>query len=773
MVTTGPFREIIEIEEFQELKTLFDSCPDLFCIANKEGYFIRLNPSWSRILGYSQDFLLARPFIDLVHPDDVEATLKETSCLSSESHTTISFENRYRKSDNTYIWLTWSASCHKGKIFAFAKDITGIKRNETFLATIQGQAKIGGWTLNTSDYTTTWTEETYHIHDLPLNTPTNAAGGIEFYHPEYRDKIRNYVKDCIEKKLAYDDIFKFITATGRQLWVRVTGYPIVDITDKVTHLMGTFQDVTNLKTLTDELAKTTVQFADVLTNSPGMVYQFRMEPDGTMFFPYSSPQTFEIYEIEPEQFKKDPSLMLKMAHPDDQKGLQESIVSSAETLKGFEWNGRIITSSGKLKWIKAKSTPRKLESGSILWNGIVVDITKEKELEKSLEEQRCIAEHSARLASLGELAAGVGHEINNPLTIVMGGLVKVNREMDKLSITYSPLRDTIRKIEAGCERIRKIVLGLKSLAYTNDSDVTIQSREDQSTDLFEALKITVDLVDEIYAKEGIVINLQQKKEGMAVRCSTTHVQQIIMNLLSNAKDACLTSANPHIEVSLKDAGHSWTVSVADNGNGISPDHREKLFSAFFTTKAVGKGTGLGLAISKSIVESYGGKIYFESNPAGTVFHVDFPKNKRAPNPPQPIDKPMDFLPEHLDVLVVDDEREICDLLADHLQYYQCKVAMAEDAQTALSLIKQKKFDLIITDVKMPGMDGISLLKEITSKNLAENATKVILTGGISDDTAKAAHKFLLANVDGILNKPFTPTELFGIVQRASHKKRVA
>jgi signal transduction histidine kinase/ActR/RegA family two-component response regulator len=522
-----------------------------------------------------------------------------------------------------------------------------------------------------------------------------------------------------------------------------------------------------IKKLSEELAMKSKQLDDVLTNSQGMVYQFQLEPDGTMFIPYISPQSLEIYEITSDDLLADPKLMLEMVHLDERTNIHQQIMKSATELKRFQWIGRILTANKKIKWIKTTNVPRKLDSGSILWDGIAVDITKEKMLEQHLFDQRRIAEHAARLASLGELAAGVGHEINNPLAVVMGNIEKLKREMESSGALTPSIAAIMKKQMDGCERIRKIVLGLRSLAHAGR-----QEDKADAADLGECVKSTVDLVAEIYSNERIEIVFNQPSSRYVVSSSTTHVQQVLMNLMSNAKDALHDSATPKIKIDIDDHGNYCTLSVIDNGSGIKTEDQAKMFSSFFTTKGVGRGTGLGLAISKSIVEADGGKIYFESSEAGTKFCVDFPKQSfKSPQDEVPV--PIPDQAQLLKVLIVDDEEDVREVLGFLLGQQQCDVVAAESGEQALCLLETKTFDLIVTDAKMPGMNGGVLLEEISKRNLAPQATKVIMTGGVVDDLTSANGTLMVHLIDGSIAKPFEYNELLAMITRVQKRKAAA
>lgn len=226
--------------------------------------------------------------------------------------------------------------------------------------------------------------------------------------------------------------------------------------------------------------------------------------------------------------------LAKMSHPDDLDDLQQNITSSAQKLTPFEWTGRIITKTKKVKWIKAKSIPQRKDSGSILWSGIVVDITKEKELELKLTNQQYINEHSTRLASLGKIASGIGHEINNPLAIVMAYNQKIKKLIEEIVPDKAEARKILDKQHVACERIKKIVTGLRHLSHSGQTELKAH------IDICNSIEQTIDFVREIYAFDGVKIAFDSTNiKDAFVNCSSVHLQQILLNLFSNAKDAML------------------------------------------------------------------------------------------------------------------------------------------------------------------------------------------------------------------------------------------
>jgi PAS domain S-box-containing protein len=710
----------------EDYRLLVEECPDMLCIASIDGYFLFINKTWRSVLGYDLDDLKSKPFMDFVHKDDIAPTSDLMVDLARESSECVLFQNRYRKADGTYVWLAWGAKNIDGKIYAFAKDVTELKTHELFLSDIQKQASIGAWTLDVKTLETSWTEQTYRIHEVELGTPTNTEKGIEFYHPDDRGRIRKYVYDAIAKKQPYDDIFRFITAKGRHIWVRATGGPVLNSKGEVTHLQGTFQDIDTYQSLVTAHQKLEYDSQYFINNSPAMIYQFQLDPDGKMFFPYVSSKAFDIYQIEAQEFKKHPSIMLDMTHPDDQESLRQKILTSAEQMEAFEWSGRIITSMGETRWIKAQSLPRREPGGAILWHGHVMDITNEKRLELELLEQQKSLEHQSRLASIGELAAGVGHEINNPLAVVMG-YVHILKEQIKCLDQESreKILPILSRQEAACDRMANIVRGLKALS----SPV---SHESECCDIALSMHSCLEFAEEIHGKDILRFQDQELKAEMWVKLSNAKVHQVLTNLINNAMDAVHNQADKSITVAIHAADSRFVeIRVTDNGPGIPESIQDKVFQSFFTTKNVGKGTGLGLSIVHKIIHDSGGRVSFTSSPAGTSFLVHIPKVELMSEPAR--EPAEDFAGRSgptLRILVVDDEEDLLDIIKTDLETAGQHVITAISAEDALSILKERSFDWVISDIKMPGMSGPDLFVAMNTLSHLENTKRAFMTGGV-------------------------------------------
>jgi two-component system NtrC family sensor kinase len=348
---------------------------------------------------------------------------------------------------------------------------------------------------------------------------------------------------------------------------------------------------------------------------------------------------------------------------------EQEIIRTGEPLIGREEHN--VDSAGREHWVSSTKVPWRDESGQILGIvGLSRDITRRKLNEQKLREQNMRLEEFARsehaaleqlkqaqshmvqsekLAGLGQMVAGVAHEMNNPLAFVGNNLAVAQRDLvavcDLLEIyregdavlaaqrpelmqrvaatnqrididyTVSSLQQLLLRSREGIDRIRQIVRDLCDFARLDTSDL-------EEADINVGIKSTLNIVAGAAKNKGVEIKLELGRVP-PVPCYPAKINQVVMNLLANAIDACTTDGR--VTVRTETLLEHVQIEVADNGSGIPPEIRQRVFDPFFTTKPPGKGTGLGLSISYGIVRAHGGDISFESAPgAGTVFTVKLP-----------------------------------------------------------------------------------------------------------------------------------------------------
>ena len=250
-----------------------------------------------------------------------------------------------------------------------------------------------------------------------------------------------------------------------------------------------------------------------------------------------------------------------------------------------------------------------------IWS-LIEDLTTQRALERGLEEERLKAIHASKLSTLGEMAASLAHEINNPLGIIDAYAYTLTDAAERRDLAY--VDEALKAIRGATERAGKIVLSLRKFARQGERDVTapvsVTHLIEESLDLCRARILT----------HGVELTLDVSTEAM-VNARAIELEQVLVNLLNNAFDAARATDGRSIRLVASDDGDSVRIAVEDSGAGVAEDLRDKVFRPFFTTKESREGTGLGLSISRTIVEGHGGTLTYEHGEPSHRFVVRLPK----------------------------------------------------------------------------------------------------------------------------------------------------
>lgn len=226
--------------------------------------------------------------------------------------------------------------------------------------------------------------------------------------------------------------------------------------------------------------------------------------------------------------------------------------------------------------------------------------------------------HASKMATLGEIAAGIAHEINNPLTIIQARILTIEKQMLKKNILDSEFAESFKKVIETIQRITKIIKGLKFISRDANIDSPVKINLDQ---LFET---TFDLCLEKLKMNNVDIIKDSSGFDYEIEVRETQIVQVLLNLINNAFDAVKTLPEKWIQIECLTNKDNLLIKVRDSGSGIPEDILEKIMNPFFTTKPAGQGTGLGLSISKGIIENHNGKLYYNDKSNHTEFVIEIP-----------------------------------------------------------------------------------------------------------------------------------------------------
>lgn len=445
-------------------------------------------------------------------------------------------------------------------------------------------------------------------------------------------------------------------------------------------MVAVMTDITDRKHAEEALRESQRALATLMSNLPGMAYRFRNNHDRSMEF--VSEGCYQLAGYYPEEFIGTRQISLsELTHPDDRDTFCNAVEVALQENRPYQLTYRITSKSGEVKWVWEQGLGVLSESGELIaLEGLITDISEQKRSEEALvrsqteltqqklqlentlhelQQTQAVLIHTEKMSTLGQMVAGVAHEINNPVSSVCGNLVHLSHYTEDLldllalyqeNFLQPPtvIQDKIEEIEldflledlpkamssmqVGADRIREIVRSLQIFSRKDDNKMS-------SVNLHEGIDGTLLILQSRLRARGSHPEIAVIKEYgnlPLVECYAGKVNQVFMNLIGNAIDAIeeynqgrsiveVKANRSKIKIKTEIQNSNVIVRISDNGPGMPEEVSQQLFDAFFTTKPAGKGTGLGLSISDKVVKEHGGKLSCVSAPGqGAEFIIELP-----------------------------------------------------------------------------------------------------------------------------------------------------
>jgi PAS domain S-box-containing protein len=536
---------------------------------------------------------------------------------------------------------------------------------------------------------------------------------------------------------------------GSVVQVGMEASPLFDDEGKHVGALAGVVDITHERTIQEDLRKSEENFRLLTENATDGIYRFRLEPPG---YEYVSPAMTSLFGYEREEWLADPDLDHKIVHPDDQQ-LIDRMRMPENTLIGPVIL-RCHRRDGTPLWIEHHNAPIRDPDGKIVAiQGIVRDVTERVQSMEEMEKLR------------NEFLGMVTHELKTPLAAIKGSAATALGSARPLDVEET--RELFDIINEQSDRLRDLVDNLLDMSRIEAGSLSVKPEPLDLASVMEEAQ-------GIFARSGRSqrIDLEMPDQMPPVNADRRRLVQVLTNLLTNA--AKFSSTTAPIRISVEHDSLLATVKVKDEGQGIAPDKLPLLFQKFSQVhdgaKTRAAGTGLGLAICKGIVEAHGGRIWAESagEGKGATFIFTLPlAGEPVPAPaaaPRPTTTAGVRRSERPRVLAVDDELPVLRYLQHSLDEagYQCIVT--SDPAQVTKFVELERPDLILLDLRLPGISGFDLLARIREFS---PAPVIFLTASdSSDDTVRA----LKLGADDYVTKPFAPSELLARIEAALRRR---
>jgi PAS domain S-box-containing protein len=522
----------------------------------------------------------------------------------------------------------------------------------------------------------------------------------------YREDRLLFARVLREKGDVTADDLVIHRADGRRIFIRAFARPIFDEAGAVEQVVIAFVDITEEAEARSHAELVERHLQHVLAHAPLILFAF----DAHGIVTLSEGRGLAALGLRPKELLGRSVFELYANDP-------VSLSNADRVLAGEEFTIESRLGSAVLETL---FMPIRNEAGEVEGAiGVSIEVTERVAMQNRLLQ-------SERLASMGTLSAMVAHEINNPLTYVLGNLELVAMQLSDPATTAPAVRELARWVNLareGAGRVQRIVRGLQAFSRQDDDRA-------EPTDVCAALERALEMVDNVIRHRArIVRNLESVPPVFA---NELRLGQVFVNLLLNAAQAIPEGHHDTNEIRVRtwhdEKTSAVVVTVEDTGSGIAPEVKSRIFEPFFTTKPIGAGTGLGLSICHGIIRGFGGSIEVESQLGkGAAFRVRLPASRRALTR-DAVASTGSAQHRRGRVLIVDDDANVARTFAIMLAGHDVEVCI--DARIAADrVLGGERFDIIFCDLMMPGMTGIEFYAVVAEKQPTQTQRIVFVTGG--------------------------------------------
>ena len=719
-------------------RALIELSPQVIWMADAAGNVIYTNRFWHEYSGQSYQQTLGVGAIAIVHPEDAEHTvhnwrraLRTGGAYDNEARFRRASDGQYRwhltralplknGAGDVVRWVGISVDIHDRKISAAAV----AESNERARIAVDA-AGMGTWDYYPDTNETTWSPRTKEIFGLTTDERIDLQAFLKRVHPEDRERVAEKIREAKDPQSSgeYKVEYRIVMPDGGVRWVIARGkcfFPGAGATRKPARFSGVVLDITETKQAEQERDR----LITVMQNSPYFISVLDLQ--GNVLFANRAGR--ELAGL-PEGARHS---VIDCLHPEEKTLFVEKILPAIR--RGNIWEGETRFANcagGSPTIVEMRVFGITAESGELVSAAVIGRDISEK---KRMEAQLALAQ---KMDALGKLAGGLAHDFGNLLTIISGyGEILRERLQDD--------SENLRLITQVCSAALK-ASSLTSQLMAFGKPQMVQPR---LVNLAECVSRVLDMLRPLVG-ENIVIAAQLEHDLWNVQIDPAQVDQILINLAANSRDAMPESGGT-ISIEIQNCslgasqapGHAFIagdyvkLAFRDTGAGMDAETLKHIFETFFTTKQPGKGTGLGLATVHGIMQQARGQISVFSEPGrGTTFILLFPRAAQETDKP-PASNEDERLRGSERILMVDDDNGVREMLGECLRKAGYSVYTAAGAQEARDVVQNHEVDLLITDIIMPGGTGRDLALE--AQKIQPGLRTILMSSRVERDTLQDA-----------------------------------
>jgi PAS domain S-box-containing protein len=598
-------------------------------IADREGRIIEANDAFLRILGYDREDLVSGRvhWTELSPPEWRERDMLTQAELNSTGIVQ-SFEKEYFRKDGSRVPVLVGAALFKegGDRLAFVLDLTErkraedrLRRSEAWLSQAQRLSRSGNWVYSpiTKLYVY-WSDESYRIWGFdPLQGLPSREDMWRRIHPDDRDRVRETVQEAVRQKTDFTTEFRILLPDGTVKYLEGTSHHLFSSEGALLEAMTSTVDVTQRKRTEQALRASEAKFRAAIDGIAGLVAI--MAPSGELES-VNSPLT-EYFGRTVEELKNWGTS--DAVHPEDLPRVLESYETSLAAGTPFHHELRLRRFDGEYRWFENRGAPIRDESGRITrWYCLLTDVEDRAQALARLQQMQSDFAHMNRVSMMGELAASLSHEIAQPIASARNNARAAQNFLKMQPPDLDEVREALSCVVGDADRAGEIIDRIRE-------QIKKAPPRKECFDLNVAINEVIVLARSVTLRNGVSVQTRLAEGLVSVLGDRVQLQQVLLNLILNAAEAMgsMEEGARELLISTEEGRAGAVVAVRDSGPGIDPEHLDRVFDAFYTTKP--RGTGMGLSICRSIIRAHGGKLWAEANePRGAVFQFTLPGAER-------------------------------------------------------------------------------------------------------------------------------------------------